>query len=67
MFYYMHNLHGTDAERALTASFVALWRDCNFGDDQEAVIKARLQAFTALPSFDDFISRLASKVEARSY
>ena len=67
MFYYMHNLHGTDAERALSASFIALWRDCNFGDDQEDVINARLQAFTALPSFDDFILRLANKVEAQSY
>lgn len=67
MFYYMNNLYGTEAERALASSFIALWRDCNFGDDPDEMVMARLQAFTALPGFDDYISRLTSKVKAGAY
>ena len=64
MFYYMHNLYGTDTERALASSFISLWRDCNFGDSTQEAITTHLKAFTALPGFDDFIARLASEGEA---
>jgi hypothetical protein len=67
IFYYMHNIHGTDSERALADSFITLWRECNFGNDPEELINARLQAFTALPGFDDFISCLSSKIEVSSF
>jgi hypothetical protein len=64
MFYYMHNLHGTDAERALAASFIDLWRRCNFGDDSQDVIIERLKGFISLPGFDQFIARLSSETVA---
>ncbi len=65
MFYYMHNLYGTEAERVLADSFITLWKECNFGDDPEEVIIARLKAFAAQPGFDAFIDLLASKGAVR--
>lgn len=64
-FYYMHNIHGTISERNLAASFVAFWRDCNFGDEPEEAILSKLKALSELPGFNDFISRLIddAKVE----
>ena len=63
MFYYMHNLCGSDEERDLAGSFISLWKDCNFGDDTEEAIIQQLKAFVAQPGFDSFISLLARKGE----
>ena len=59
-FYYMHNLHGSDAVRELQQTYVALWRACNVGDMAEDEILERFRALTALPAFHQFVDAMAA-------
>jgi hypothetical protein len=61
-FYYMHNLYGSDDERALRHAFVEFWKACNVGPTTEDAVLHGLRGLVNLPAFDRFVATLAHSI-----
>lgn len=60
VFYYMHNLEGSENERALRDAFVDLWRASNMPPYSDSRLIAAFDALVASPALRDFTRELVS-------
>ena len=57
-FYYMHNLYGSEEQRALQQSFAAFWKACNVETLNADTMLQRLRAMSDLPAFAQYVDAL---------
>jgi hypothetical protein len=59
MFYYMHNLHGSEDEIALRQAFHSLWFECDINNGQDNDVMNALLNLRDQPAFKAYVNNLA--------